>query len=164
MVELFSVLRWIHELAAITWFGEVFVVTHIIVPALSRLPDSPKGLVMLRLYPRIFRMATISSSTTIMAGATVALLEAGFDYSYFLTTFRGQLILVGGLIGLFMFILHITVERVEMKALSRVRIEPQERLPEELRVLDRRLRVLPRFGFTLLTIVLILMIYVSHGF
>jgi len=50
-----------------------------------------------------------------------------------------------------------------MKALSRVRIEPQEGLPEELRVLDRRLRVLPRFGFTLLTIVLGLMIYVSHG-
>jgi len=163
MVEPVSVLRWIHELAAITWFGEVFVVTHILVPTLGRLPDSPKGLVMLRLYPRIFRMATISSSTTIIAGATVALLEARFDYSYFLTTFRGQLILVGGLIGLFMFLLHITVERVEMKALSRVRIEPQEGLPEELRVLDHRLRVLPRFGFTLLTIVLGLMIYVSHG-
>lgn len=163
MVELISVLRWIHELAAITWFGEVFVVTHIIAPTLHRLPDSPKGLVMLKLYPRIFRMATVSSSTTITAGAIVALLEARFDYSYFLTTFRGQLILVGGLIGLFMFLLHSTVERVEMKALRRVRVEPQGELPQELKVLDRRLRVLPRIGFTLLTIVLVLMIYVSHG-
>jgi hypothetical protein len=62
-----------------------------------------------------------------------------------------------------MFLLHITVERVEMKPLSRVRIEPQKGLLEELRVLDRRLQVLPRLGFTLLTIVLVLMIYVSHG-
>ncbi len=164
MVDLVSVFRWIHELAAITWFGEVFVVTHIIAPTLTKLPESPKRLLMLKLYPRVFRMATISSTATIAAGTGVALLEASFELTYFLGTFRGQIILVGGLIGLFMFLLHTTVERVEMKALSRVRLGPQDTFPEELKNLDRRLRILPRVGFTLLTIVLILMIYVSHGF
>ncbi len=164
MVELASLLRWVHELAAVTWFGEVFVVTHIIVPTLTKLPESPKGLLMLKLYPRVFRMATISSTATIVTGTAVALLEASFDYTYFLGTFRGQLIFAGGSIGLFMFLLHTTVERVEMKALSRVKMRPEGEFPEELRILDRRLRILPRVGFTLLTIVLILMIYVSHGF
>jgi uncharacterized membrane protein len=163
MVELVSLLRWIHEIAAITWFGEVFVVTHIIVPTLTKLPDSPKGVLMLKLYPRVFRMATISSSATVAAGTAVALLQVNFDFTYFLQTFRGQLIFVGGLVGLFMFLLHTTVERVEMKALSRVRLDAQAGLPQELMVLDRRLRVLPRVGFTLLTIALFLMIYVSHG-
>ncbi len=163
MVELFSLLRWVHELAAITWFGEVFVVTHIIVPTLSRLPESPKGLLMLKLYPRVFRMATLSSATTIVSGAGTALLQSNFNLAYFIETFPGQLILVGGSIGLFMFFLHTTVERVEMRALSRTKIGAQGNLPDELRVLDRRLQILPRVGFTLLTIVLILMIYTSHG-
>ncbi len=163
MVELFSLLRWVHELAAITWFGEVFVVTHIIVPTLSRLPESPKGLLMLKLYPRVFRMATLSSATTIVSGAGTALLQSNFNLTYFTETFRGQLILVGGLIGLLMFVLHTTVERVEMRAMSRTKIGTEGNLPDELRVLDRRLQILPRVGFTLLTIVLILMIYTSHG-
>ncbi len=164
MVELVSLLRWVHEIAAISWFGEVFVITHIIIPTLGRIPESTKGLLMMKLFPRVFRLATLSSATTIISGAWIALLEANFNLAYFLETTRGQLIFAGGLIGLFMFLLHSTVERVEMRALGRVRIGPQNTFPEELKILDRRLRILPRVGFTLLTIVLILMIYVSHGF
>ncbi len=47
--------------------------------------------------------------------------------------------------------------------MSRTKIGPQGNLPDELRVLDRRVQILPWVGFTLLTIVLILMIYTSHG-
>ncbi len=162
-MDLASVLRWIHEIAAITWFGEVFVITHIILPMLSKLSESGRASLMVKLFPRVFRMATMSSATTIFAGLGTALLYTNFQVSVLLDTRWGQLILAGGLIGLFMFLLHMTVETVEMKALSRVKLEPQGETPQELTTLYRRLRILPRLGFTLLTIALVLMIYASHG-
>lgn len=119
---------------------------------------------MVKLFPRVFRMATISSAVTIFAGLGTALLYSNFQLSLFLDTRWGLLILAGGLIGLFMFLLHVTVERVEMKALGRVKLESEREIPQELATLYRRLRILPRVGFTLLTIVLVLMIYASHGF
>jgi uncharacterized membrane protein len=164
MVELFSLFRWIHELAAIAWFGEVFFITHIIVPMLGKLPNSEKGPLMMKLFPRVFRMATVSSAITIIAGVGTALVEANFDGSVFLGTKWGLLILAGGLIGLFMFLLHMTVEQVELRALSRITLNSQGELAPELATLYSRLRILPRIGFTLLTIAIVLMIYASHGF
>ncbi len=162
-MELVSLLRWIHELTAISWFGEVFVLTHIIVPALGKMPRSDRDVILARLFPRVFRMATITSAATIFSGAATALLLTDFNLSVFVLTTWGQLILAAGLIGLFMFLLHLTVERVELMALGRVKLESRDEPTPELTTLYRRLRILPRLGFTLLTIVLILMIYVSHG-
>lgn len=159
-----SLLRWLHELAAISWFGEVFFITHIILPMLGKMPDSEKAPLMLSLFPRVFRMATVSAGVTIVAGAGTALMMVNLDVSLFLGTGWGLLILIGGLIGLFMFLLHLTVERVELRALRDVRLESRRDFPPELATLYSRLRILPRVGFTLLTIALILMIYASHGF
>ncbi len=163
MVELLALLRLIHEFAGISWYGEVFFITFILIPTLRKLPTESKGSLMLRIFPRIFNVATVSSTITVAAGITLALLYSNFNLALFLNSAWGLSILLGGLMGLFMFILHMTVEVIELKAIREVEPVEARDFPEPLRVLETRVTFLPRVGFVILTAALLLMIYASHG-
>lgn len=58
--------------AGIAWWGEVFFITFILLPTLAKLPTESKGPLMLRIFPRIFNVATITASLTVTSGATLA--------------------------------------------------------------------------------------------
>lgn len=163
MVELLAVLRLIHEFAGIAWYGEVFFITFILIPTLNKLPPDSKGPLMVRIFPRIFNVATVTSSLTILAGASTAVLYSNFSLGVFLGTTWGLSILLGGLMGLFMYVLHMTVEVIELRALKRVEPDKAGDLPQELVTLERRVRLLPRVGFAVLTAALVLMLYAAHG-
>ena len=163
-MELWEVLRWIHMFAGLAWWGEVFYINFVLTPALPKLEPAVKEKVMLELYPRMFRMATILSSLTISFGVLTALSLSGFDLTIFVNTYWGQLIFLGGSLGLFMFLLHMTVERVELKVLRYRKSGTGGELPSELRGLERRMTWLPRFGFLILTLVLVIMVYAAQGF
>lgn len=163
LIEPVTVLRWIHEFAGIAWYGEVFFMTFILMPVLGKLPPDSKGPLMVRTFPRIFNVATVSSSVTIVAGILVALLYSNFDLGIFMGSTWGLSILLGGLMGLFMYILHVTVEVIELGALRQVDSDEARAFPVELKVLERRVNRLPRVGFVILTITLVMMIYASHG-
>ena len=163
MVELLSLLRWIHMYAGIAWWGEVFFITFILLPTLAKLPRDSKGPLMLRIFPRIFNVATITASLTVASGATLALFYSNFDVSVFVDTPWGLTILFGGIMGLFMFVLHATVEVIEMRDLRDVRPAEASAFPAALITLERRVKLLPRVGFVVLTAAILLMTYASHG-
>ena len=100
MVELLSIFLFIHIFGGITWYGEVFFITFVLIPTLGRLPTDAKGPLMAGIFPRIFNVATVTSSVTIVAGATTALLYSNFDFGMFLTIPWGLSILLGGAMGL----------------------------------------------------------------
>jgi hypothetical protein len=99
---------------------------------------------------------------TVVAGATAALLYSTFDFGIFLTSSWGLSILLGGAMGLVMYILHMTVEGFELKVLKTVDLDKAEEFPEELTILEGRVRMLPRVGFVILTVTILLMIYAAH--
>jgi uncharacterized membrane protein len=163
MVEMLGIVRLIHEFAGMTWYGEVFFITFILAPVLGRLPSDSNGPLMVKIFPRIFRAATVTASVTIVAGALTALLYANFDFSAFLDGTWGLSILAGGLMGLFMYLLHMTVEAVEIRGLKGLTLEEAKGFPEELTILEKRALMLPGVGFVILTTVLLLMVYAAHG-
>lgn len=163
MVEPLTILRFIHEFAGIAWYGEVFFIAFILIPTLGKLPADSKGPLMVRVFPRIFNVATVSSSVTIGAGILVALLYSNFDLGVFVSSAWGFAILLGGLMGLFMYLLHLTVEVIELRVLGRVDLDTERGFPAELRTLEKRVSLLPRVGFVILTAALVMMIYASHG-
>lgn len=83
--------------------------------------------------------------------------------SVFLDTPWGLTILLGGVVGLFMFLLHATVEVIEMRELRDVKPAEASTFPTPLRTLERRVKLLPRVGFVALTAAILLMTYASHG-
>lgn len=67
----FVLLRWIHILAATAWFGEVVTINLVLVPAVSRMTASERALTLGRIFPRIFRLASILSGTAAVTGLTM---------------------------------------------------------------------------------------------
>ncbi len=158
-----KIVRAVHELAAIIWYGEVFFISFILVPAFKRLPSASKGPFMLEVFPRVFHAATISASLTVAAGLALAWLETGFRLAVFLSGPWGLSILLGGLMGLFILVMHLTVESAELGKLKNVSPALAADFPEPLRLLEKRVERIPRAGFAVLTGTLLLMIYASHG-
>ncbi len=153
----------VHEYAGIAWYGEVFFITFVLLPTLERTPADSKGPLMLSIFPRIFNVATVTSSVTVAAGLVLALLYSNFDLGIFVWSAWGLAILLGGAMGLFMFLLHMTVEAVELRALRGVDPASARELPAPLAAMERRVRLLPRVGFVILTAALLLMMYAAHG-
>lgn len=149
--------------AGFAWWGEVFYINFILTPMLPKLELQVKERVMLEIYPRMFRMATILSSLTIAFGILTALFLAKFNVDLFTTSTWGLLISIGGSLGLFMFLLHMTVERVELKVLKYVEPGNKQELPQELMLLEKRVMWLPRIGFVILTSIIVVMVYATQG-
>jgi uncharacterized membrane protein len=78
MVGSLFILRLVHMLSGISWYGEVFFITFILIPTLRRLPVDAKGPLMVTIFPRIFYVATVSSAMTVASGAGMALLYSNF--------------------------------------------------------------------------------------
>ena len=100
---------------------------------------------------------------TVAAGLILALLYSNLDVSIFLRGAWGLAILLGGVMGLFMFVLHMTVEAVELRVLRGIDSISAREFPPPLVAMEERVRLLPRVGFVVLTAALLLMMYAAHG-
>lgn len=72
-MALSNLLRWMHLLAGASWLGEVVVVNVVLVPILARLEPEKRGWFLSAIFPHIFRLASVLSLTTILAGVALNL-------------------------------------------------------------------------------------------
>lgn len=162
-VNYIEILRWIHILAGASWLGEVMVVSFILVPALSRIEADKRGWFMATVFPRIFKLATILSVTTILAGAALNLSLSGWRVDValiILTSTRwGQSILIGGALGLGLTLFHLFIEH---------HLEPHVRNADEF-IDDEafadimfRLRIIPRVGLGVIFLIFFLMMFAAQ--
>ena len=159
-----NVLRWIHILAGAAWLGEVVVVKFVLVPLLSHLEPNKRGWFLAAVFPRVFRLASIFSLTTILAGAALNLSLNGWQLDVALlrlTSSRwGWRILAGGLLGLALTLFHFVAER---------RLEPhvlaahEESDGEAFARILRHLQIIPRVGLGVLLLAFLLMMFASRG-
>jgi hypothetical protein len=163
MVDLPSAVLMASEYAGIDRCGEVFFITFVLLPAIGDIPADSKGQLMLKMFPRILSVATVTLSVTVTAGSVLALLSLNFDLRTFIESAWGVATLFGGAMCLYTFFLHMTLEAVEPRALRGVDPATARELPVLLAALERRVRLLLRVGFVILTAAQLLMIRAAHG-
>lgn len=163
-MTLINLLRWIHVIAAAAWLGEVAVVCFLLVPVLARLDADKRTWFLATIFPRVFRLASVLSLTTVLAGAALNLSLNGWQVDVALarlTSSRwGWGILVGGLLGLGLAVFHHVMEH---------RFEPHvlgtHDVPDDAAFagIVRRLQIIPRVGLGVLVMTFLLMMFAVRG-
>jgi hypothetical protein len=159
-----NLFRWIHLLAGTAWLGEVLVVNVVLVPVLARLESGKREWFLAAIFPRIFRLASVLALTTVLAGAALNLSLSGWRVdvaaSRLIASRWGWSILIGGSLGFGLMLFHFVAER---------RLEPHVVVGDDdpdgiawARTL-RSLKIIPRAGFGLLLLIVLLMMFAARG-
>jgi uncharacterized membrane protein len=159
-----NLLRWIHVIAGAAWLGEVAVVCFLLVPILAHLDKDKRTWFLAAVFPRVFRLASVLSLTTILAGAALNLSLNGWRvdvaFARLTSTRWGWSILVGGFLGLSLtFFHHVLEHRFEPHVLG-THDDPDD---AEFAVIVRRLQIIPRVGLGVLVLTFLLMMFAVRG-
>lgn len=159
-----NLFRWIHLLAGTAWLGEVLVVNVVLVPVLARLEPGKREWFLSAIFPRIFRLASVLALTTVLAGAVLYLSLSDWRVdvaaSRLIASRWGWSILLGGSLGLGLMLFHFVAERRLEPHVVVVDDDPDDRA--WARTL-RSLKIIPRAGFGLLLLIVVLMMFAARG-
>jgi hypothetical protein len=130
----------------------------------ARLEPRKCGWFLAAIFPRIFRLASVFSLTTILAGAALNLSLNGWQIDVAvvrLTSSRwGWSILTGSLLGLRLTLFHFVAEhRLEPHVLA----AHEEVDSEAFALILRRLQIIPRAGLGVLVLTFLLMMFAVQG-
>lgn len=156
LAELLFVVRLIHVAAGVAWLGEVVTVNFVLIPALRATAQRDRVLILERVFPGVFRLATVLGAFTIAAGATLFLLTTGGDVSRLWTTAWGVRILIGGILGGAVFAFHLLQES-RLEGTLAHQLEDIDLAPERAEVLLARMQVIPRVGLGILVLCILFM-------
>ena len=160
MLTWYLVVRWIHMLAGAAWFGEVVTINFVLVPAVARMSREDAAEFLGRVFPRVFRLASVLAATAVGCGLIMAFHRFGDEPSLLWTTPTGGAFLVGGSMALalttFHFILEPRLDGMICHASEARDFEVSDRV-------IRMLRVVPRVGLAVFTGIVVLMMIGSHG-
>lgn len=153
--------RWLHILSGAAWLGEVVTINFVILPSLVSMEAARRPRFIRNIFPRLFRLASVLSLTSILSGLVMTYLVSGWqDLSIFFTTRWGLAILSGGGLGLALTAFHFFVEsRLEPFASTLDEGVSQKELAGVLRFL----KIVPRVGFAVMIIIFLLMMYAARG-
>jgi len=155
---------WVHIIAGAAWLGEVVVINFILVPTLLHLSSNRRGWSLSAVFPQVFRLASVLSLTTIVAGAALNLSLSGWQADVAISRLGssrwGWSILIGGLLGLGIALFHFFVES-RLEPVVVVAGDSLDSAQEEL--ILRRLKIIPRVGLGLLLLVFLLMMVAARG-
>ncbi len=160
-INWFAIFRWIHILAGAAWLGEVAAVVFVLVPAVRRLPAADRPAFMTAVFPRVFRLASVLAFTALAAGAVLNYLLTGWrDLGAYFATPHGQLIALGGGLGLALGLFHFTAERKLEPAVGELAARNSRGVERILKVLT----IVPRIGLVVLVIVFVSMMLAARGY
>jgi uncharacterized membrane protein len=160
-MSLFTVVRWIHVLSAAAWLGEVVTVAFVLVPAAIRLTGGDRAAFISRVFPGVFRLASVLAAMTLAAGAWLNYLITGWrNLDAYFGSMGGRAILAGAFLGLALGLFHFIVEsRLEPKASSLLASADEKTLEQ----ISRFLTLVPRVGLGILLVILVLMMVGARG-
>jgi len=159
-VNLYLAVRWIHVLAAASWYGEVVTINVVLVPMVARLEGSAQRAFLAGVFPRIFRLASWLSLTAVVTGAYLAWVRYGQDPSQLWTTLQGMVFLVGASLALLLTAFHFILE----PRLDGMICTAHEH--DDVAITDqvvRALRIVPRVGLLVITAIVVSMMVGSRG-
>jgi uncharacterized membrane protein len=158
--DLYIIVRWVHVLAAAAWYGEVAVMNFVLIPTLSGHRGAARKDFLNAVFPRVFRMASILSATVAITGGVLLYHHTGGDLRILVENPWGKFILVGGALGLLLTLFHFFMEN---RLARRVGVGDPDLPLEAVEDVHLKLRVVPRLGFLVLTIIFVLMMIAVRG-
>lgn len=160
-MNLVVIFRWLHILSGAAWLGEVVTINFVLVPSLKSMSARDRSRYISRVFPRLFRLASVLSLLSIFSGLTMTYLISGWrDLSIYLTSRWGIAILIGGLLGLGLTTFHFFVEgRLKPVASSLEEGTNGEGVERMMKVL----KSVPRAGLAVMVVIFLLMMYAARG-
>jgi len=153
-------IRWIHVVSASAWFGEVVVINLILIPALSAQDAGGRRDFLAGVFPRVFRLASFLSATTVISGALLVYLLTAGDLGMLTAGRWGVSILVGGTMGLALTLFHFFMED---KLARRIGIGCPDTTDAVLNDVHAKLKVVPRVGLMVIGTIFFLMMFAVRG-
>lgn len=154
MDTLYTFIRWLHVISASIWLGEVVVINFIMIPVLSQYDKEGKSEVLTNVFPKLFKMASILSVSTVITGTILLWHFTGFDFTLLINSKWGLSILIGGTLGLLLTLFHLFLERNVTKLLSPA---DAAQLEANHALVYSRLKIIPRIGLVVITLIYLLM-------
>ncbi|WKZ74564.1 MAG: DUF4149 domain-containing protein [Vicingaceae bacterium] len=153
-------IRYLHVLSAAIWLGEVVVINFIMIPILTKYDKEGKSEILVNIFPKLFKMASILSAITVITGAILLWFYTKYNFDILLSSRWGLSILIGGLLGLLLTLFHFFLENKLLKLL----------LPKEANDIEKnhtlvysRLKIIPRIGLVVITSIFFLMMFAERG-
>lgn len=155
--------RLVHVIAGVGWLGEVITINFVLLPALFRAPADDRNVLLTTVFPYIFRLATALGGLAIVSGLGLLLWNTRLDLTLLVTTTWGWRILIGGTIGLIIFLFHLIQESGAERSLAGELVFLQDSDdPEAARRLLKHLAIFPRVGMLILMLVVGLMVAATY--
>ena len=108
---LLGVLAWFHIFSAIGWFGGDLMLLVGMEPMLGKLAPATRREFMTTVFPRLYRLDALFSTSTVLFGLLFAYEYTGGDLSMLSpSTSWGLAITVGATLGLLAFLLEVLVD------------------------------------------------------
>ena len=156
-----AIIRIIHVFAGVAWFGAVVTVNTVLVPYLLSSKFGNRKEILNNLFPRVFRLASILSLTAVLSGFILLYLIIGTNFSILLETQWGRYILIGGVLATILTTFHFIMEEKLEKPLGNILDDGEDQNIEKA---SKLLRIIPRIGLVVISTILLLMIFASHGY
>jgi len=154
-------IRWIHVFSGSMWFGEVVVINFILIPVIANLQGEARKQYVSNVFPRVFRMASVLSATSVITGVILVTIYTDWQYGKLLSGRWGLSILVGGGMGLLLTLFHFFMED---KMARKIGIGCPDMETEVLDDVHAKLKIVPRLGLLVISTIFALMMYAVRGF
>ena len=159
MTDFMFAVRLVHVISGVSWLGEVITINFVLLPALFRARADDRNVLLQTVFPYIFRLATALGGLAIISGAGLVLWNTRLDLSLLVTTSWGWRILIGGVIGLVVYVFHLVQESGAERSLAAELVFLRDSdEPEAAQRLLRHLAIFPRVGMVILMVVVGLMV------
>jgi hypothetical protein len=158
---LYYLVRWVHVISGAAWFGLVGAIVFVIFPMFSRIEVDQRNQLMAKVFPRIFKLASVLVSITLAAGALLNYLLTGWrNLGMYFGSLRWFALFLGAVLGLVLGLFHFIVEpRLE----DRIHALVASRDPAQTARVSRFLKIVPRVGLGILMAVMVSMMIFARG-
>lgn len=160
MAGVLYVLRLIHVLAGVGWFGEVVTVNVVLLPVLERASSEDRDRLLALVFPRVFRLATVLGGVAVGSGLILAGWYTRGHVAHVLGDAWGQRVLAGAALGGALYAFHLFQEG-HLEHAFEARLRAAARAPGAERLLQRLIWI-PRIGGGVLLLVIGLMVAAAH--
>jgi uncharacterized membrane protein len=155
-----QVLRWLHVLTAAAWFGQVVVLNFVLVPAIVREKKAATQLdLMRRLLPPSFKLASILSGLSVVAGGVLLWGRYHEDWSVMFSAWQGHVLATGALLAVLLTGFH----HMSEPKLGRMIQQTSADDPAAVAKIVGRLKIAPKVGLVLITLVTLAMMIGVRG-
>ena len=158
-MDINTIMRTLHVVSGTVWFGQVVVINFILLPSLAKFDSAMRNKFVTTIFPKIFKLASHLALITVLTGIHLVISLTDADLSDLLNGRWGLSILIGGSLGLLLTTFHFFIEN---RLIKKIKIG-EEGDATTIDDVYLKLKVVPRFGLVVITLILLLMINASRG-